>query len=90
MSLYPKHIKDYMARTGRKRGKGKKLVGALSAQKLLLYAPLLLGYVKHGAEIMAVYRTIVYQATKELKWFVDEVTEARRTGDVDKRVKRCW
>ena len=37
----PKHMKDYMARTGRKRGEVKKLVGALSAQKLLLYAPLL-------------------------------------------------
>ena len=39
---------------------------------------------KHGAEIMAVYRTIDYQATRALKWFVDEVMEARRTGDVDK------
>ena len=29
------------------------------------------------------YRTIDYQAAKALKWFVDEVTEARRTGDVD-------
>ena len=77
-------MKDYMERTGRKRGEGKKLVGALSAQNLLLYAPLLKWYVKHGAKIMAVYRTIDYQATKALKWFVDEVTEARRTGDVNK------
>ena len=73
-----------MERTGRKRGAGKKLVGALSAQKLLLYAPLLQWYVKHGAEITAVYRTIDYQATKALKWFVDELTEARQSGDVDK------
>ena len=73
-----------MKRTGRKTEAGKKLVGALSAQKLLLYAPMLQWYVKHGAEITAVYRTIDYQATKALKWFVDEVTEARRTGDVDK------
>ena len=80
----PQHMKDYMNRTGRKRGEGKKLVGGLSAQKLLLYAPLLQWYVKHGAEITAVYRTIDYQAMKALKWFVDEVTEARRTGDVDK------
>ena len=29
----PKHMKDYMSHTGRKRGEGKKLVGALSAQK---------------------------------------------------------
>ena len=80
----PKHMKDYMARTGRKRGEGKKLVGALLAQKLLLYAPLLQWYAKHGAEITAVYRIIDYQATKSLNWFVDEVTEVRRTGDVDK------
>ena len=80
----PQHMKDYMERTERKRGEGKKLVRALSAQKLLLYAPLLQWYVKHGAKIRAVYRTIDYQATKALKWFVDEVTEARRTGDVDK------
>ena len=77
-------MKAYMERTGRKRGDGKKLVGGLSAQKLLLYAPLLQWYMNHGAEITAVYRTIDYQATKELKWFVDEVTEARRSGDVDK------
>ena len=31
-----------------------------------------------------VYRTIDYQAMKALKWFVDEVTEARQSGDVDK------
>ena len=80
----PQHMKAYMERTGRKRGDGKKLVGGLSTQKLLLYAPLLQWYVKHGAEITAVYRTIDYQATKALKWFVDEVTEARRSGDVDK------
>ena len=80
----PQHMKDYMARTGRKRGAGKKLVGGLSAQKLLLYEPLLQWYVSHGAKITAVYRTINYQATKALKWFVDEVTAARRTGDADK------
>ena len=51
----PQHMKDYMARTGRKRGEGKKLVGALSAQKLLLYAPLLKWYVGHGAKITAIY-----------------------------------
>ena len=80
----PQHMKDYMERTGRKRGDGKKLVGGLSEKKLLLYAPLLRWYVNHGAVITAVYRTIDYQPTKVLKWFVDEVTDARRTGDVDK------
>ena len=42
---------DYLVRTGRNRGDGKKLVGALSAERLLVYTPLLLWYVNHGAVI---------------------------------------
>ena len=36
------HMKDNLQRTGKKKktGDGKKLVGALSAHELLLYAPL--------------------------------------------------
>ena len=52
----PQHMKTYMERTGRKREAGKKLVWGLSAQKLLLYAPLLQWYLKHGADITAVYQ----------------------------------
>ena len=80
----PQHKNVYMVRTGRKRGDGKKLVGAWSAQKLLLYAQLLRRYVAHGAVITAVHRTIDYEATKIFTWIVEQVTEARRTGDVDK------
>ena len=47
------HMKAYCHRTGRTRGEGKKLVGALSAPKLLLYAPLLRWYVEHGPAITA-------------------------------------
>ena len=80
----PQHMKEYMEWTGRKRGDGKKLVGALSARKLLLYEPLLQWYVSHGAKITALYRTINYRPTNALKWFVDKVTGARRTGVVYK------
>ena len=66
-------------RTGRKRRGREKLLGALSAQKLLLHAPLLLWYVQleHGTVIKAVHCTIFI-------WLVKQVTEVRRTGDVDK------
>ena len=57
----------------------------MAAKKLLLYAPLLRWYVKHGAAITAVHRTIDYQSTKIFTWFVEQVTKARRTGDTDKR-----
>ena len=47
----PQHMLDYLKRTKRNRGDGKKLVGALSAKKILLYAPLLRWYLEHGAVI---------------------------------------
>jgi len=75
---------DYLKRTGRNRGDGKKLVGALFAEKLLVYAPLLRWYVDHGAVITAVNRTIAYTPGKVFEWFVEQVTEARRTGDLEK------
>jgi len=80
----PKHMRDYLARTGRNRGDGNKLVGALSPERMLLYAPLLRWYVDHGAVITKVHRTIDYQPAKIFTWFVEQVTEAHRTGDVDK------
>ncbi len=82
--LVPTKMREYLEKTKRTRGEGKKLVGALFAQKILFYAPLLRWYVDHGAEITAVYRTIDYKPKKIFPWFVKQVTEARRTGDVDK------
>ena len=83
----PQQMLIYLQHTSRKRGNGKKLVGALSAEKLLVYAPLLCWYVEHGAIIKAVYRTINYQVTNFFNWFVKQVMEARCTGDVEKSKK---
>ena len=79
----PKEMLDYLTRTGRKRTTGKKM-GALEADEILLYKPLLRWYIEHGLELQAVYTTIEYQPGKILAWFVDEVTDARRMGDTDK------
>lgn len=59
----------------------RKLVAALSAQKILLYAPLLKWYLEHGLKIIVVHRTIDYVPQKTFKWFVEKVTENRRNGD---------
>ena len=80
----PKQMTDYLQRAGRTRANRKRLVGALSVEKLLVYAPLLRWYVDHGGVIKAVHRTIDYQAGKIFPWFVEQVTEARRIGDVEK------
>ena len=82
----PQQMLDYLKRTGRNRGDGKKLVRALSAEKLLVYAPLLRWYVDHGAVITAVYRTIDYTPGKVFDWFVEQVTEVQETL---KRARRC-
>ena len=51
---------------------------------MLVYAPLLQWYVNHGSVVTKVYRTIDYRPEKIFPWFVEQVTEARWTGDVDK------
>ena len=79
----PEHMKDYLQLAGRKKGDGKKRPEELSANKLLLYAPLLRLYVEHGAVIIVVYRTIDYLPTKISTCFGEQVPEARRTRDVD-------
>ena len=84
-NVVPEHMKKYLKATGRKAVESnKKLLGTLSAEKILLYEPLLQWYINHGAVIKRVYRTIDYKPKKIFEWFVKEVTEARRTGDVDK------
>ena len=79
----PEHMTEYLARTGRQRGDGRKLVGALSAEWLLVYPPLLLWYVNHGAVVTKVSRNIDYEPGKIFPWYVEQVTEACQTGDAD-------
>ena len=80
----PQHMKDYLAKSNRVVLPGqKKLLGVLKAKKVLLYAPLLEWYYEHGLEITAVYRTIDYIPQKIFNWFVQEVANMRRKGDVE-------
>jgi len=80
----PEEMMDYLTRTGQKRTTGKKLLGVMDADGVLLYTPLLRWYIEHGLELQDVYTTIDYQPEKILAWFVDEVTKACRMGDIDK------
>jgi len=75
---------DYLNRTGQKRTAGTKLLGVFEADEILLYAPLLRWYLEHGLQLQVVYTTVEYQPEKCLAWFVEQVTEARRMGDLDK------
>ena len=84
-SAVPQHMHDYLRNSGRKRSPEQlKLLGVLSAKKILLYAPLLGWYLNRGLKLTAVYRTIDYDPREIFSWFVTEVANNRRKGDQDK------
>ena len=84
-SEVPQHMHDYLQQSGRKRfPEQKKLLGVMSAKKILLYAPLLAWYLNRGLKLTAVYRTIDYEPREIFSWFVNEVANNRRKGDADK------
>ena len=84
-SAVPQHMHDYLQQSGRKRfPEQKKLLGVMSAKKILLYAPLLAWYLNRGLKLTAVYRTIDYEPCEIFSWFVNEVANNRRKGDADK------
>ena len=84
-SEVPQHMHDYLQQSGRKRfPEQKKLLGVMSAKKILLYAPLLAWYLNQGLKLTAVYRTIDYEPREIFSWFVNEVANNRRKGDAEK------
>ena len=84
-SAVPQHMHNYLQQSGRKRfPEQPKLLGVMSAKKILLYAPLLAWYLNRGLKLTAVYRTIDYEPREIFSWFVNEVANNRRKGDADK------
>ena len=84
-SAVPQHMHDYLQQSGRKRfPEQSKLLGVMSAKKILLYAPLLAWYLNQGLKLTAVYRTINYEPREIFSWFVNEVANNRRKGDAEK------
>ena len=84
-SEVPQHMHDYLKNSGRKRfPEQQKLLGVMSAKKVLLYSPLLQWYLTNGLKVTAVHRTIDYEPREIFTWFVKEVADNRRKGDADK------
>ena len=81
------HMREYQHGRGCTVKDSYKLTASLSAKKILLYAPILRWYIYHGLKITALHRLISYDSKRIFTWrriFVEKVTEARRTGDVEK------
>ena len=81
----PQHMKDYLRESGRTRFPDqKKLLGVLSAKKMLIYAPLLQWYLDSGLQLTVVHHTIDYKPQKIFNWFMQEVANNRQAGDAEK------
>ena len=64
--------------------KGKKLIGLYFGKEIVLYRPLLKWYLQQGFKITEFHCAIKYQREYAFQQFADEVSDARRAGDVDK------
>jgi hypothetical protein len=64
--------------------KGNKLIGLYFGKEILLYTPLLKWYLQQGLKITKFHCAIKYTSEKSFQQFADEVSDARRAGDIDK------
>ncbi len=59
-------------------------IGSYFGKEILLYTPSLKWYLQHGLEIIKFHCAIKYVPKQSFKIFAEEVSDARRAGDVDK------
>ena len=63
------------------------LVGGLSAERVLLSSDLLRWYLTHGLIVTRVHQAVEYTPVRCFRSFVEQVTAARRAGDVEVGLK---
>ncbi|MCG8047362.1 MAG: hypothetical protein N0E48_17320, partial [Candidatus Thiodiazotropha endolucinida] len=59
------------------------LVGGMKARQILLATPLLRWYLNHGMIVTKIYQVVEFQEQRCFRKFVQEVSDARRQGDID-------
>ena len=59
------------------------LVGGIKARQILLATPLLRWYLDHGMIVTKIYQVVEFQSLRCFRDFVQEVSNARRQGDMD-------
>lgn len=61
----------------------KLLIGAMQAENILVFSPLLKWYMEHGIEVTAVHEAVCFSRSACFRKFCEEVSDSRRKGDVD-------
>ena len=81
------HMQQFHADNNIKFIESEKLIGSYFGEKIMLYTPLIKWYIEHGLEITKFHCAIKYDGHKCFEEFVNEVSDARRAGDVDKSME---
>lgn len=81
----PQHIKDYCEALAEQEVTRKIWLERCQCKCCSFLTRSCVDMWNNGQSPTVIHCTIDYQATKNFAWFVEQVTEVRRTGDVDKR-----
>ena len=76
------YMQQYICERNMSTNPRKLLVGAMSAKKILLSSPLLRWYLQHGLIVTKIYQVIEFTPLRCFRNFVNQVSDARRAGDV--------
>ena len=77
------HMKTHIKTQKLSEKPRKLLVSGLRARKMLLFTPLLKWYIEHGLKVTRVYQVVEFIPKPCFKKFEENVTHARRQGDLN-------
>ena len=77
------YMQNFHTENNIKFNQGNKLIGSYFGKEIVLYSPLLKWYLQEGLIITKFHCAIQYKPEYSFNKFADEVSDARRAGDVD-------
>jgi hypothetical protein len=77
------YMQQFHTENNIKFNQGNKLIGSYFGKEIVLYSPLLKWYLQEGLIITKFHCAIQYKPEYAFNKFADEVSDARRAGDVD-------
>ena len=78
------HMQEHVKEFNLSQKPRRLLVGGMNGQNMLIATPLLKWYIDHGMKVTKIHEVVEFSKQKCFKGFMDEVTKARRLGDLDK------
>ena len=81
----PKYKEKSREETGCQENKnGRKVLGVMKVEKILVYTPLLKWYIQHGLKVTAYDKLLKCKAVRPFNWFPEEIVQALHEADKNK------